>query len=247
MQGRGARMDNFVHEVRAMSHAIWFGHGETATDTMTSVLGRWILTEGIVRMRRMHRAKRLAVACALVCGAVAWAEAGATVGDLPLTALDGDEVTIEPHPALGALLIVGFSQESGDQTRAWGNHVAEWADEHAGDGPPPPPMHLPIESSSTEAPLPVFSIVVLGDASRFMRGMFRRMMKGVMPEEIEGSFFLAYERANAWREVSEVDDEAAAYVLRIDPQGRICGRHAGPPSDEALAGLLDAPCWSETP
>ena len=195
----------------------------------------------------MHRVRVLAVACAFACGAWAWAESGATVAALPLTALDGDEVTIEPHSVLGALLIVGFSQESGEQTRAWGNHVSEWADAHAGDGAPPPPMHLPVESSATEDPLPVFSIVVIGETSRFMRGMFRRMMKGVMPAEVEGSFFLAYERADAWREVAAMDDEAAAYVLRIDPQGRICGRRAGAPSDEALAGLLDAPCWSETP
>ena len=190
----------------------------------------------------MHRGKSIAVACAFACGALAWADSGATVADLPLTALDGDDVTIEPHSVLGALLIVGFSQESSDQTRAWGIQVAEWADEHAGDGSPPPPMHLPMESSSTDDPLPVFSIVVIGEASRFMRGMFRRMMKGIMPAEVESSFFLAYERADTWREVSAVDDEAAAYVLRIDAEGRICGRHAGPPSDEALAGLLDRPC-----
>jgi len=195
----------------------------------------------------MHRGKGIVVACALVCGALAWAEDGVTVADLPLTALDGDEVTLEPHSVLGAMLIVGFSQESGDQTRAWGNHIAEWADKHSNDGSPPPPMHLPIESSNTEDPLPVFSIVVLGEASRFMRGMFRRMMKGIMPAEVEGSFFLAYERADTWREVALVDDEAAAYVLRIDSQGRICDRHAGPPSDEALAGLVDAPCSSATP
>lgn len=193
---------------------------------------------------RMHRGKGIAVACAFACGALAWAESGATVAALPLTALDGDDVTIEPHSVLGALLIVGFSQESGDQTRAWGNLVAEWADERAGDGTPTPPMHLPVESSATDDPLPVFSIVVIGEASRFMRGMFRRMMKGVMPAEVEGSFFLAYERADAWREVAGVDDEAAAYVLRIDAAGRICGRHSGPPSDEALAGLVDAPCSS---
>ena len=194
----------------------------------------------------MQRGKRGAVACALAfaCGALAWGEGAATVAALPLTALDGDEVTIEPHSVLGALLIVGFSQESGDQTRAWGHHVAEWADERSGGGTPTPPMHLPVESSATEDHMPVFSIVVIGEASRFMRGRFRRMMKGVMPAEVEGSFFLAYEDADAWREVAGVDDEAAAYVLRIDATGGICSRHAGPPSDEALAGLLDAPCSS---
>ena len=200
----------------------------------------------------MHRSKGAVVACALVWGALtsadlASAEERATVAALPLTALDGDEVTIEPHSVLGAMLIVGFSQDSRDQTQAWGYHVAQWAEEHSGDKAPPPPMHLPMESSSTDDPLPVFNVVVLGDASRFMRGMFRRMMKGVMPAEVEGSFFLAYEDADTWREVAAVGDEAAAYVLRIDAEGRICGRHAGPPSDEALAGLLDAPCPSATP
>ena len=191
----------------------------------------------------MHRSNSIVLACALIGGALAWAEGEPSIAGLPLTALDGDEVTIEPHPVLGALLIVGFSQESGDQTRAWGDQVAEWADAHAGDGLPPPPMHLPVEASGTEDPLPVFSIVVIGEASRFMRGMFRRMMKGVIPAEIEASFFLAYERADAWQKVAALEDDAAAYVLRVDAAGRICGRETGPPSDEALAGLLDAACW----
>ena len=231
-----------------MSHGTWVRNGKTEIGSVTTVFGRGILARGtIVWKLRMHRGKGIAVACVFACGALAWAESDATVAALPLTALDGDEVTIEPHSVLGALLIVGFSQESGDQTRAWGNHVAEWADEHSGGGTPTPPMHLPVESSATEDPLPVFSIVVIGETSRFMRGMFRRMMKGVMPEEVEASFFLAYEDANAWREVAGVDDEAAAYVLRIDAHGRICARHAGPPSDEALAGLLDAPCSPATP
>ena len=241
MQVVGTRKGDFARVVRAMSHVTRFGTGKTKTGSVTTIVGRGILPEGMVGNLRMHRGRGFAVACAFACGAWAWAESGATVGALPLTALNGDEVTIEPHSVLGALLIVGFSQESSEQTRAWGKHVADWADEHAGDAPPPP-MHLPMESSATEDPMPVFSIVVIGEASRFMRGMFRRMMKGVMPEEVEGSFFLAYERADAWREVAEVGDEAAAYVFRIDPQGRICERHAGPPSDEALAGLLNAPC-----
>lgn len=187
------------------------------------------------------------VVVALACAGQAWAEGEALVSTLPLTALDGDDATIEPHPVLGAMLIVGFSRESGEATWEWGMHIDRWGAERSGDEARPAAPHLPVESERTEDPMPVFSISVIGDVSRMMRGVLRRMMKGVMPEEVEGSFFLAYEEADAWRELASVEDEDAAYLLRIDPAGQICARHTGPASDEALEGLLDAPCSSETP
>ncbi len=191
----------------------------------------------------MQGRKGIVIACALACGVLAWAaDDGASVPALPLTALNGDDATIEPHGVLGAMLIVGFSRESSGQTQAWGMHIDEWAAERAGDGAALPAMHLPLASARTEDLLPVFSISVIGDVSRMMRGILRRIMKGVMPEEVEGSFFLAYEEAESWRGLAAVDDEDAAYVLRIDAEGSICARHAGPPSDETLEDLLAAPC-----
>ena len=195
----------------------------------------------------MRRARGIVLACALACWAVALAaEDGAVIPTLPLTALDGDDVTIEPHAVHGAMLIVGFSQASGEQTREWGMHIDRWGAERSGEEARPKPPHLPVESELTDDPMPVFSVSMIGDVSRMMRGFLRRMMKGVMPEEVEGSFFLAYEEAESWRELAAVEDEDAAYVLRIDTKGRVCARHAGPPSDAALEGLLDAPC-PETP
>ena len=185
------------------------------------------------------------IGATLACGAVAAAGGEALVPTLPLTALNGDDATIEPHSVLGAMLIVGFSRESGEQSRAWGMHIDRWGAERSGEAgneEQPKPPHLPVESDLTDDPMPVFSISVIGEASRMMRGLMRRMMRGVMPEEVEGSFFLAYEEAEAWREMAEVEDEDAAYLLRVDSTGRICARHAGPPSDEALEGLLAASC-----
>lgn len=182
------------------------------------------------------------IAGALAYGALAPAESEALVPTLPLTALDGDDATIEPHRVLGAMLIVGFSRESGERTREWGMHIDRWGAERAGEEERPKPPHLPVESELTDDPMPVFSVSVIGDVSRMMRGLMRRLMKGVMPEEVEGSFFLAYEEAEAWRDLASVEDEDAAYLLRVDSAGRVCARHAGPPSDEALEGLLAASC-----
>ena len=184
---------------------------------------------------------------ALACGAQSWAADGTLVPVLPLTALNGDEANIEPHPVLGAVLIVGFSRESGEQSREWGMHIDRWGAERFGDEDRPAAPHLPVESDLTEDAMPVFSVSVIGDVSRVMRGLMRRMMKGVMPEEVEGSFFLAYEEAEAWREMAEVDDEDAAYLLRVDSAGRVCARYVGPPSDEALEGLLAASCEAGAP
>lgn len=196
----------------------------------------------------MRRGRGIVLAYALACVALASAaENGAVIPTLPLTALDGDDATIEPHSVLGAMLIVGFSQASGEQTREWGMHIDRWGAERSGEEARPKPPHLPVESELTDDPMPVFSVSVIGDVSRMMRGFMRRLMKGVMPEEVEGSFFLAYEEAETWRELAGVEDEDAAHLLRVDSGGRICARHAGPPSDEALEGLLAASCAAGAP
>lgn len=187
------------------------------------------------------------LAAALAFAAPAWSEDDALLPTLPLTALNGDDTTVEPHPVLGAVLILGFSRESSGQTREWGMHIDRWGADRSGGEARLAAPHLPVASALTDDPLPVFSVSVMGDVSRVMRGFLRRMMKGVMPEEAEGSFFLAYEEAEAWRELAAVDDEDAAYLLRVDAAGHVCARHAGPPSDEALEGLLAASCAAGMP
>ena len=73
-------------------------------------------------------------------------------------------------------------------------------------------------------------------------------MKGAIPRAKHATYYIVEEQAEYWRALAGVarePDEGAAYVLRIDPAGRVCGRHRGPVNDHALASLLTGGCPGE--
>ncbi len=180
----------------------------------------------------MNAIRRSIAAAAL--GLAAAVVAGADGRELRAIDLDGDEETIPLHPEHGALLIVGFSRESSSQTMAWGQRIAEHRREQA-------------EAGTEDAdPVPVVNVLVFGDISRMMRGFLRRMMKGAIPKEAEDSFYLVYKGAEAWRDLAAVEDEDAAYVLRLDAGGNVCARHVGPVADRSLAVLLGDSCGAQS-
>ncbi len=132
---------------------------------------------------------------------------------LPAKTLTGTDVALLPHSFAGAHLVVGFSRASNEQTRAWGERL----------------------EASGEAP--VYRVVVLAGAPGFVRRMVARGIRGSFPEAKHEFFYLVDEKADAWRELVGFDNEDAAYVLRLDGDGRVCARHQGEVTDAALAKL----------
>ena len=177
---------------------------------------------------------RFATAIALVLACSGFAQNGDRhISTLPVKALGGADTAIEPHPVNGALLVIGFSRESNQEARAW--------DERLGHE-----MNKPATGAAER--IPVYNVVVLAGAPRLVRGMVRRLMKGAVPKARHATYYIVEEQAECWRALAGVagePDEGAAYVLRIDPTGRVCSRHKGPVSDRALASLLTRGCPGE--
>lgn len=153
----------------------------------------------------------------------------ADISAQPVKTLRADDATVSPHPVNGALLVIGFSRESNAEARDWSRRLAA-----ALDAAPTPADRLPL-----------FNIVVLAGAPRLVRSLVRRSMRSAIPEQQHGMFFTAEDDAEYWRSLAAVTDDDVAYVLRVDPSGRVCGRHQGAVTDQALAVLLDVACPKE--
>ena len=161
----------------------------------------------------------LAVGCAVLAAAVAAQTPTAPIAAQPVKTLDGDAATVALDPATGAILVLGFSRESNPQASDWFRELRQAAPD-----------------------VPVYNMLVLAAAPRLVRGVIRRSIRGAVPEEDRSSFYVIERDEEFWRTLATVEDDGIAYVLRVDPSGRLCARHAGPVSDAKLAGILAAAC-----
>lgn len=167
-----------------------------------------------------------------VCGAVVLAtmttlateSADAPLAAQSLTTLDGKSGTIALDPVRGSILVLGFSRQSNPQAREWSQQLRARSGGRDHQG------------------VPLYNIVGLVGAPRFVRGMVRRGIRSGVAEEDRGSFFIVEENDAFWRALAAVDDDAPAYVLRVNPKGVVCARHVGPATEEAVSRILEAPC-----
>ena len=172
---------------------------------------------------RGSRSVRLAVGAALLVGLGATA---APPAGLPARSLDGTDVSVPRDLPPGALLIVGFSRASNEQTEPWRQAL-----DGLKDGAPP-----------------TYSVLVLEGAPRWVRGFIVRAIRRTVPDEEHHSILVVTENSEGWRTAVGFDPDAedAAYVVRLDGLwgggDATCFRHAGPVTDDALRGSRDAEC-----
>lgn len=144
--------------------------------------------------------------------------ADAPLAAQPLTTLDGKSGTIALDPVRGGLLVLGFSRQSNPQAREWSQQLR------------------------ARSGVPIYNLVGLVGAPRFVRGMVRRGIRSGVAEEDRSTFFIVEEDDAFWRALAAVDDDDPAYVLRVNPKGDVCARHVGPATQEAVSRILEAPC-----
>ena len=175
----------------------------------------------------MSMSNRLAACGAAVLAALAAAAATPDAVDIaaqPVRMLDGKVGTLTLDPVQGGILVIGFSRESNPQAR-------EWA------------LQLRAKSSGQRAQdIPLYNIVVLVGAPRLVRGLVRRGIRAGVAEEDRSTFYIVEEDDTFWRTLAAVEDDAPAYILRVDPKGLVCARHIGPATDQAVAQILETPC-----
>lgn len=114
------------------------------------------------------------------------------------------------HPAL---IIIGFSRAGGDSAGRWGKELRKDFGEK----------------------IQVYSIAVLEDAPRLMRGMIKRGMRSGVPKTEQDRFAVLEHDEDAWKKLADFSDPDAAYLLLTDSQSMVRWRgHAKAPEPETL-------------
>ncbi len=149
----------------------------------------------------------------LCCLVVLCAAARCAVESLPPIegeTLAGKKVTL-PAAAGGqpALLIIGFTHGSQTQTKAW---AARAAHDH----------------------LPAWSIAVLEDVPRLVRGMATHGIRSGTPKEQFDHFLLVFHGEKALKQAVRFDRPDDAYLMVIDGTGTVRHSDHGPVTDAAV-------------
>jgi len=135
--------------------------------------------------------------------------------------LAGKELTF-PDTGAGnsAVVVMGFTHASQSQTMAWGRRL--WSEYPAG------------------APVSVWSIAVLQDVPRLVRGMVSHGIRGGVPKEHYDRYLLTYRAEAELKQAAGFEQPGDACILLLDAAGNVRWRYHEPPTDAAAARLKAA-------
>ena len=123
--------------------------------------------------------------------------------------LSGKTVSLPAATAgQSAILIIGFTHASQKQVKEWALRVHDR--------------------------FPEWSIAILEDVPRLMRGMVSHSIKGSIPQDEHDRFLLVYHGEKALKQAAGFEQPDDAYVLVIDGSGKIGWRFHGPVTDAAI-------------
>ena len=171
-----------------------------------------------MRMFKLEKARLWLLATALfACGPTLALESGGLTAEnlsQEAVAVPGD---LEPN----AVLLVSFSREANTQVQPW------WE---------------ALQAARSEHDFAPYNVSVIEGAPGFVQGMIRRGMRKQAKASRKDYLLLVVEGAEAWRTFLGAEDDAAAYVARLDEDGGICLRRTGPLTDDALQAILSGAC-----
>jgi hypothetical protein len=133
--------------------------------------------------------------------------------------LSGNKIVL-PDAVLGHLSIfnLGFSRAGGDATGRWG-----------------PELKKQLASNND---LHFYSVAILQDAPKMVRGMIRHGMRSSTPKNEQDSFILIYEDEDVWKKFAGFSNGDDAYIVLVDSGGKVLARVHGRASDEARMAVL---------
>ena len=134
--------------------------------------------------------------------------------------LSGQQVSL-PSASAGsvAIMCIGFSHASQSQLKPWAERAAK--------------------AFRQNDHVLVYSIAVLEDAPRWVRGMAVRGMRSAVPAQQRDHFVVVYHGESELKRVTGFRRSEEAYILLLDPTGEIQWVSHGPVSDAALQELTD--------
>ena len=147
---------------------------------------------------------------------VGLASAAAQIPAVTGTTLSGEKVSL-PQDLHGApaVLVLGFSQASREQAKAWGKRLAVDFDEQ-------PEVRF-------------YEVPMLGGVPKFLRGMVVKKIAQDVSDNGKRHFLPIYEHEAEWRTVAGYTKTDDAYVVLIDGDGKVRWKSEG-----ALTDGIDA-------
>lgn len=118
-----------------------------------------------------------------------------------------------------AILCIGFSHASQSQLKPWAERATN--------------------EFRQKNRVVVYSIAVLEDAPRLVRGMAVHGMKSGVPARQHDHFVVVYHGESELKRITGFQRRDEAYILLLDPRGEIRWVGHGPVSDAALRELND--------
>jgi hypothetical protein len=83
-----------------------------------------------------------------------------------------------------------------------------------------------------------FSIAILQDAPKLMRGVIKHGMRGGVPKAEQDSFIVLERDEDVWKKLADFSDPNDAYVILIDSYGKIRWRtHGNGPDTQTVNAL----------
>ena len=168
----------------------------------------------------------LAAAILTAVAASAWSD---PIPRLAVESLSGSAATLpDDLPAGLTILVIGFTQKAGDNTRPWGERLGK--DFTPANG------------------FTVYSVAVLAGVPAFFRPLAVNAIRGSVPQSQQGSFFIVKSDESAWRTLAGYKLPDDPYVVVLDKNGNVLARHAGLFSEEGYrdvaAQIQGAKTWN---
>ena len=143
--------------------------------------------------------------------------------------LAGGKITL-PDAASGHVTIftVGFSKAGGDSAMRWDRELRK---QLSGNGD----VHF-------------YTVAVLQDAPKMVRGMIRHGMRNGVPKNEQETFVLIYEGEDQWRSFAGFSAGDDGYVVLVDSGGTTRARvHGKVPDEQSIETLKGALAKIATP
>ncbi len=168
-------------------------------------------------MRKQFRAAQLFY-CLLAVSFSGWAYAQQPMPRVEGENLAGHKVTL-PDDAKGkiAVLVFGFTKASKGPTSAWGEKIFAEFGQQAG--------------------FELYQLPVLEDVPRFVRGMVISGMKKGIKENMRDHFVPIFQGESELKKLVSYKEPDDAYLVVLDPSGKIIRQMHGPFSDAAYEQL----------
>lgn len=134
------------------------------------------------------------------------------------TSLAGNQVTL-PDDVRGkvGVLVLGFSQKSGDVCKGWGQRL--------------------VESYRDSPEVAYYQMPVLEAVPKLIRGMVVKSIKSGVPNAEQVHFLPTFSNQAAWQETVHYKNPDTAYVVVIDGEGQVHWQTSGQLTEAGFAAL----------